>query len=470
MITVIGAGPAGLTAALAAAESGAEVLLIDSGSRLGGQFWRHLPAEPQGGMQGNLNFQFLEGAELRRQVLENSQIKILLNSHVWAGAHFDDSTTLQVLTAGVNQEIKTQTLILATGAYDRTLPFPGWDIPGVMTPGGVQALLKSSGVVAGEQIVVAGTGPFLLPVAAGLAEAGAEIVALLDANRFFRWIPHLHSAMANLTKLKEGAGYFRTLRKFGVKQKRGYAIVAAKAGDDGTLSSVEVAKVDRNFKMGKSFEITCDCLAVGWGFTADLSLAINLGLATEVVPEDQGLVLTVDKFQESSINGIFGAGEITGIGGSRLSLSEGRIAGLAAAARENQITQAQLHQLLAGLIPQRSREKKFGSALLAAYPIGNGWRKWLCLDTVICRCEEVTFGEINSAIYELGAQDARTVKLFTRTGMGLCQGRVCARTVLDLVGNETQIISTQKDHQAANKRAIIFPISMNEFSLVKRIE
>lgn len=460
MIVIIGGGPAGLAASLAAAQSGAKVLLIESGPRLGGQYWRHLPEDGSWANQEKSHHDFQAGALLRSAVANASNIEILISAHVWHAEFADGEATLYLLAAGAERKIKTRALILATGAYDRALPFPGWDIPGVMTPGGAQALLKGNFVRAGKRVVVAGTGPFLLTVAAGLAEAGAEIVALLDANRLTRWLPRVHIALANFSKLKEGAGYFRTFSKHGIRQERGYTVIAAHAGVDGTLRSVTVAKVDRNFKTSKTKEIECDCLAIGWGFTADLSLASNLGLSQEAVAADESVIVSVDDLQQTNLVGVFAAGEITGIGGSQLSLTEGRIAGFAAAAHLGLISQTQLQKLLRNLLSQRKKERKFASALISSYPVKSGWQQWLESDTVICRCEEVYLSDIKNAVHELGATDSRTAKLFTRTGMGMCQGRVCGRAVIDIVANESGINPTIRDRIAAGNRPVVTPIPL----------
>ena len=209
MIAIIGGGPAGLAAALAAADAGAKVVIIESGPRLGGQYWRHLPETDPHRWRGqeNLHHDYVAGQTLRRAILENSRIEVLLNAAVWRASRIGGGTKLHILVEGVNRYITSPVLILATGAYDRSLPFPGWDIPGVMTAGGVQSLLMGNFVLAGKKVVVAGTGPFLLPVAAGLAENGAEIVALIDANPIRRWLPKMHIALKNFSKVREGAHY-----------------------------------------------------------------------------------------------------------------------------------------------------------------------------------------------------------------------------------------------------------------------
>lgn len=463
MITIVGGGPAGLAAALAGAQAGADVLLIESGPRLGGQYWRHLedvgPRRWTG--QEDLHHDFAAGQSLRNAILSNPRIKILLNASVWHASYIGGEATLHVLVAGVDREIKSRALILATGAYDRTLPFPGWDIPGVMTVGGVQSLLKGNYVLAGKRVVVAGTGPFLLPVAAGLADSGVEIVALVDANPLRRWLPKLHIALTNFSKLQEGAHYFSTLFKHRIHLSRGRTVIAAQAGSDGKLISVTIAKVDRNFKVRDKKLVECDALAIGWGFTADLSLANNLGLKQELNPVDNSVIVTVNELQCTNLESVFAAGEITGIGGAQLSLTEGRIAGIAAAAHIGAIDHPTLLESVLGLQRKRKGQKKFAQALLSVYSVKSGWREWLTNDTIICRCEEVSLAQLKYAIHELGATDTRTAKLFTRTGMGMCQGRICGRTVIEIVACESGVNPTIQDHVTSGNRPVVHPIALD---------
>lgn len=470
MITIIGGGPAGLAAALAAGESGSKVLLIDSAPRLGGQYWRHLPENGAWGKQEAIRHDFEKGNQLRQRVAQSVNIEVLSNAHVWRASPHDEHITLHLLVGGVGRTIDVKNLILSTGAYDRSLPFPGWDIPGVMTPGGAQGLLKGNYVLPGKRIVVAGTGPFLLPVAAGLAEAGAEIVALLDANRLTRWIPKFHIVLANRAKLREGLGYFQTLAKYKIRQQRGSAVIQANAGSDGTLESVTIATIGRNFRAKAQEIIKCDSLAVGWGFTADLSLASNLNLKQDVLEEDKSVFVTVDEMQRTSMQNVFAAGEITGIGGHQLSLTEGKIAGFAAAAQFGHLTDVELKVKLEPLLAQRKKERKFASALISSYPVKPGWQEWLARDTCICRCEEVTMEQIQDSITELGATDARTVKLFTRTGMGMCQGRICGRAVIDIVGRESGINPTIQDYISASSRPIVTPLPLGILEHAPHIE
>lgn len=456
-VVIIGAGPAGLSASLAAAAAGAPVLLIDSNPRLGGQYWRMSADDFQD--QHNQHFDLDTGLLLINAVKARKEIEVWSGAQIWSATNKDGKNTLRVIYQGKERIVNTENLILCTGAYDRTLPFPGWDIPGVMTPGGVQSLLKGHGVLAGKRVVVAGSGPFLLPVAAGVVKAGGSVVALLEANKSRRWLTSFFVLLENTSKIKEAFYYIKTISEAKVRARFGQAVIAAHAASNGELESVDIAKIDRNFRIKKVQNIKCDVAAIGWGFTADTSLAGSLG-CNQLVAKDDGVVVWVDSKQQTSIPGVFAAGEITGIGGSDLSMAEGVIAGISAA----KFVGCNVEVLKAHR-KRRAKRQRFANALIRAYPIKPGWKSWLRDETIICRCEEVCLSDLKHSINELGATDSRTAKLLTRCGMGLCQGRICGRFVVDLVANELNLSSTDTDRISAVNRPIITPIPLGILAL-----
>lgn len=468
MITVIGAGPAGIAAALAAARAGKNVRIIEGSSRLGGQYWRHLPED----LYSQDGEEFERGQRLRKQVLGHPNIEILFNTHLWHANFMENQITLNIVHGESVHTLTSDVLVLATGAYDRSLPFPGWDIPGVMTAGAAQSLLKGSNVRAGNRVVIAGTGPFLLPVASGLLDAGVEVVGLLEANRISRWIPYAHIGLANISKVILAIKYLRGFKTYGLKMERRHAVLRANAGTDGLLQSITVTKVDRNFVAvtGSEREIACDALAISWGFTPDLSVANNLGLKLAIDGKDGSTSVVVDENQQTSASGVFAAGEITGIGGSELAMTEGEIAGLSAAHfwEPSWNTKDELH--LKRLQKNRKARSNFARALRSVYRVQPGWMKWLTTETVVCRCEEVNVGEIQIAVHSLGATNARSAKLFTRAGMGMCQGRTCTRPVIEIVANETGLEANPRDQFSSGNRPIIFPVPLDSVANALSVE
>jgi hypothetical protein len=215
--------------------------------------------------------------------------------------------------------------------------------------------------------------------------------------------------------------------------------------------SATTARIDSRFalksKNGKSEEL--DVVAVGWGFLPDLTLGGLVGCAQRV-DSDGTTVFSVDDQQLSSVANIWIAGEATGIGGADLSLIEGEIAGLAASGQK-------FRQSLRII---RARRQIFANALKRSYPIKDGWQSWPKETTTICRCEEVKMNELRESVSQLGAEDSRTAKLFTRAGMGLCQGRVCSRNVSEIVAGFTGCAVSDVERIASSNRPIANPISL----------
>lgn len=437
MIIVIGAGPAGLAAAEAASRNGTDIALIDSAPRKGGQYWRH-----QSSVKG---YRSDRADKLFAKIENASSITHISDATVWSIAKDGQLFRVNYLQGGQESSLTAEKLILATGAYDRSLPFPGWDKPGSMTPGAAQSLLKGHGVLAGKKVIISGTGPFLLPVATGLAESGAEIVGLYDAHSPLRWALSPHALLLNPSKFVELIYYAKLLKKFKIAPRFNRVVSSFSQG------LATVSRVDSRFALVSNRDNShqVDVVAAGWGFLPDLSLGGIVGCAQRV-DTDGTAIFSVDGAQRSSVENVWIAGEATGIGGADLSLIEGEIAGLSASGQ--------------GVSPvlwfNRMRKQIFANALKRSYPIRDGWQNWPNDTTTICRCEEVKMREIRESVTELGAEDSRTAKLFTRAGMGLCQGRICSRNVSEIVAGLTNCTVSDGERIASSNRPIASPISL----------
>ncbi|MEU3378777.1 NAD(P)/FAD-dependent oxidoreductase [Streptomyces caelestis] len=421
-LVVIGAGPAGLAASLAASARGARVVLIDAATETGGQFYRQPAAGLGAGRPEALHHQWRTWERLR-DGLAASAVRVLTDHHVWCVERASGGFTVHALL-GPEQEQPAETharaVLLATGGYEHVLPFPGWTLPGVVTAGGAQAMLKGQLVVPGHRAVVAGTGPLLLPVATGLAAAGVEVAALVESTGPGRLARH---ARALTGKLPEGAGHAARLLRHRVPVLTRHTVV--RAHGDTRLTGVTVAALDTagRVRPGTERQVPCDTLAVGHGMLPHTDLAEGLGCGLD------GLAVAVDAEQRTDVPGVWAAGESTGIGGAALALAEGHIAGCSAAAH--------LRGTVPGPAPAafkaRTKLRSSAAALDAAYAPPAHWPEQVTDDTVVCRCEEVTAGAVRDAL-DLGAGDERTVKLLTRAGMGWCQGRMCQTAVAGLTG------------------------------------
>jgi thioredoxin reductase len=411
-VAVVGGGPAGLAAAVTAARTGCRVALLDASPRLGGQFWRH---DEEASGAGHRAWSVFAG--LRAGLLDTG-VEYTAAAVTWFAAREPAGFSLRV--AG-RPPVAARRVVFATGTYDRALPFPGWELPGVVTPGAAQALLKGSGVVVGARVVVAGAGPFLLPVATGLLAAGVRVAGVFEAGQPLGYARRPGAIAAG--KLWEATGYAATLARHRVPYRTGHAVVAARGRS--AVSSVEVMRLDRQGAPvpGTRRTIECDALAVGYGFTPQLELPLALGCDTRL-DVDGNLVLEVDVAGRTSVPGVYAAGEVTGVGGADLALTEGRLVGTVvalASGRSSLYPERELTRLLA----RRARQRRFARLMHEVHAPPAGWLSWLDDATLVCRCEEVPLARIREAVTELGATDPRTVRGLCRAGMGWCQGRVC---------------------------------------------
>ncbi|MGW2422044.1 FAD/NAD(P)-dependent oxidoreductase [Streptomyces sp. NPDC001709] len=432
-LAVIGAGSAGLAGAVAASDLGLSVALLDASAQTGGQFYRH-PAPALGAVRPQaLHHDWAAFTDLRRR-LEASGVAQLLGHHVWSVLPESGELWAVHAVTGADGEgerpvrVRARAVLLGTGAYERQLPFPGWTLPGVVGAGGAQAMLKSGLVLPGKRVVVAGSGPLLLAVASSLATAGARVPAVVEASGYLGYARHPRALAVNPGKLAEAVVHGSVLLRHRVRLRTRSAVTEVH-GDD-RVAAVTVSRVDARWRPvpGTGRRIACDALAVGHGLVPQIDLATSLGCATRHTP-DATCALALDDLQETSVPGIWAAGETGGIGGAPLSRAEGELAGIAVAARLHGKPSLTGSRRVRELRRRRDRMRAFADAMALAHTPGPGWTEWLTDDTDVCRCEEVTAGRIREAVADFGARDARTAKLLTRAGMGWCQGRVCGAAV-----------------------------------------
>ncbi|WP_035851296.1 FAD/NAD(P)-dependent oxidoreductase [Kitasatospora azatica] len=428
-LAVIGAGPAGLAAAVAAADRGLRCALLDAGARPGGQYYRHPAPELRAARPDRLHHHWAGFAELTERLARHrdaERITYLTHHHVTL-LEQAEPWRLHAVTGADGSglaRLRARAVLLATGAYERQLPFPGWTLPGVVTAGGAQAMLKAGLVLPGRRVVVAGSGPLLLAAAVSLTAAGARVPAVLEAGDYLGYAGRPAVLAAVPGKLAEAVTHGAALARHRVRLRRSSAVVEAHGTD--RVAGVTVARLDRQWRPvpGTERRIDCDALAIGHGLVPQLELATELGAETRLVP-DGTLALRVDAGQRTTVPGLWAAGETCGVGGAELALAEGELAALAIAGADT---------VPAALAGRRRRLRAFAELMAAAHRPGPGWTGWLRPDTEVCRCEEVPVERIAEAVEELGATDPRTVKLLTRAGMGWCQGRMCGPAVACLSG------------------------------------
>ncbi|HEY9225981.1 MAG TPA: FAD-dependent oxidoreductase [Gemmatimonadaceae bacterium] len=392
-VVVIGAGPAGMVAAIAASNAGARVALIDEGFAPGGQIWRDkLGTAPHGAP-----------AEWKSR-LASSRVDRLASTSVVdvhrAGETF--TVTAERISDGQTFHIAARALVVATGARERFVPFPGWTLANVVGVGGAQALLKNGLSVRGRRVVVAGSGPLLLPVAASLTSAGANLVLVAEQTgfpaiaRFSLSLWRTPSMLVQAAQLR--AAFRRTRYAFGTWVTR--------AVGDERVESVTVTDGNR------SRDVECDLLCTAFGLVPNTELARLLGCET------RPLGVVVNEFQSTSVPGVYCAGEPTGIGGVDLSLIEGEIAGLAAAGAP----------IPASLRSRRTRLKGYSARLEQSFALRPEIRSLATAETIVCRCEDVRLADLDRS------WTTRQAKLYTRAGMGACQGRICGAALECVMG------------------------------------
>jgi D-hydroxyproline dehydrogenase subunit alpha len=469
-LAVVGAGPAGLAAAATAAEAGLSVVVIDSNSQPGGQYWRHrdetsADAPPTGQHDVKTYTRLRQRFDAAR---DSGRLRYLPNTQIWFIENPSDHPLFVLRTTGFSDVgpqpaeprlVQAAALILCPGGYDRQLPIPGWDLPGVMAAGGVQAMLKGYGTLGGTRAVVAGTGPFLLPVAAGLAAAGAKVVGICEAAAATSWLPQLRGALQVPSKGIEAAAYAARLARHRIPFWTRSAVSSINGPDK--VRSVTITKIDSQgrAKPGTSREIGVDLVALGWGFTPSLELVTAVGSDTRV-DVDGSLIVVVDDRQRTTVRGVYAAGEVTGVGGASLAVLEGELAALTVVHDSGVDDDAVRCRRLQRAI---SRSRAFATAMHRAHPVPSNWDEWLTPSTVVCRCEEVSYGQIRHARDQLGAEDARTVKLMSRPGMGWCQGRVCGFATAKIASPAGQTPTADALRSIA-KRPLCSPIALQELA------
>jgi thioredoxin reductase/bacterioferritin-associated ferredoxin len=456
-LTVVGAGPAGIEAAHAAADAGVAVTVIDDNPLPGGQYYRQSPAEFEVSDPVAAHSGHLEAAGLYAR-LDHPNIHLIQNMEAWG---VFDGRALALTDHEKTFLLETDRVVLATGAYDRPLAFTGWTLPGVLGAGAALRMIKTQWLAPGKRMLLAGLGPLQLQLADLLLKSGVDVVCVAEATRPITAWRHLPGIWGHWDRLREAYDYRRTLWKHCVPLLFNHAIVSADGS--GQVEQATIARLDKQGAVipgtGQTFQVDTVCL--GYGLLPSYQLPAAFGCELRFDDNLSWFVPRHGADMESSEPGIFVAGDVTGMGGAHVAAAEGRVAGLAAAYQLGKLDPSARAKALKPAQAALHRLNRFANALQGICAFRPGLAHLMRDDTVICRCEEVRAREIRDSLSN-GAIDPHQVKLQTRTGMGYCQGRICSALTAPIIARETgRPLSAMKPFTT---RPPIQPISLGELA------
>ena len=430
-VLIIGGGAAGLSAASSLAGSGADVVLLDERSASGGQYYKQ-PISPERlhpSLEGDS--QLREGAGLVARALD-SGAHVLSRAEVW-GAFAPQEIVAMVDGAPVR--LRPRRTIVATGAYERGLPLPGWTLPGVMSSGAAQTMLKSNGQIPGQRILICGNGPLNMQIAAELTRAGANVVTVteLAPTPYSRIGAALGMFLNDPSLTMKGMKNLRDLRNNGVPVRFSCGLQSVEEGDNGLRAWVGHFDGER-VQREESFDV--DVVCTGFGFQPNNEILRSLDCRHEFDASRGQLTVVRDENCETSVSGVYAIGDCSGLGGAPAACEEGVIAA-AAVLRSMSIDLAP--SIVEAEMSARTRLRKhrrFQRSLWRLFAAPRLHAELAEESTVVCRCESVRLADVESAM-SAGDISIGAIKRRTRLGMGACQGRYCAPVAANLIADRT---------------------------------
>lgn len=457
-LLIVGSGPAGMAAAVTARRAGLDVLVIDEQPTPGGQIWRDIETVAASERGSLLGAAYLEGGDAVAAFRASGAV-YLAGTQLW---QIEPGYRAFVTHAGKAQVIEARTILLATGAQERPAPFRGWTLPGILTVGAGQILLKNSGQVPANPVWLAGSGPLMLLYMTQLLKAGGKIAGYLDTTppgRLTSALPHLPRALLAISDLYKGMTWSLALQTAGVKRIRHVTDIEA-LGDD------RLERVRYRTASGAEETVEADVLLVHEGVIPHLHAALALGCEVVWRDDQDCFIPLIDGWGEASLANVFIAGDGASIAGAKAAVLRGEIAALGIVKKLGRISTQDAQKAAKPRRRKLNRELALRPFLDALFRP----RKAIFIpddETIVCRCEEITAGEIRM-MARVGCPGPNQVKAFTRAGMGPCQGRQCGYTV-------TRILADAEGRSAAEVgfyriRPPLKPVTLGELAALQEPE
>jgi thioredoxin reductase len=450
-LLIVGAGPAGLAAAIEARTFGLSVALLDEQHAAGGQIYRGVDAaSPK--IRSALGEDYAAGAALTRAFSESGALYIA-GAAVW---NVGRDLQVNYLLQGANKALTARHIILASGAMERPFPIPGWTLPGVMGAGAAQILIKSAGAVPNDPVVLAGCGPLLYLLASQYVAAGVKLKAVVDTTTraaYLRAVQHLPGALRGWRDLRKGMRMLRLLRGHGIPMYAG--------AQDFAIEGDDHAEGIRFTHKGKPHRIASSLVLLHQGVAPNTQFSWALRAPHRWDEAQLCWVPETDAYGQIEDTGIYLVGDCRGIVGAKASASQGRLAAIAVSSKLRPAAARNLQQRERTVRAGLQEQLQIRPFLDALYRPAASHRMPEENSVIVCRCEEVTAGQIRKYA-ELGCQGPNQTKAFGRCGMGPCQGRLCGLTVTELLAQARGVSPAEVGYYRI--RPPIKPVTLGELA------
>lgn len=433
-VVIVGSGLSGIVAANKLADHNLNVLLLDENIHIGGQLLRKLPESLRTDIDykpdklKRIGFRFVNSIKYKK-------IRILNRTKVLA--IFPERVLLIEEDGKRVSTIEADIVLFATGAREKFLPFNGWTLPGVISTGAVQILMKTSGILPSKEMLIGGSGIFPFAVAYEVLKNNGRVLSVLEQSSIIDKLSLISQFSHQFSKFTEGARFVSKIFLSGVPIRHRTKIIEARG--ENYLEEVVTARMDRNGSVIEGTETTynTNSLAIGYGFTPNTELPQLAGCELEYEEIKGGWIVKVTDDLETTIENIYAAGEITGIAGALKSISEGSLSALSILNRLGKISENEFLRQLTRLNKERKHHLEFGRYFNNLCKIPDRVIKSIPEEAVVCRCEDVKMGDIKKAISD-GYTSTGGLKKALRIGMGTCQGRICGPVIYNILSSSTK--------------------------------